>query len=111
TSVVPTNLPETSVVPTNLPTNEDLAGDWCGETPLGPIKVTPEVSGAVTLFVAGETFTAEYYLDGFEIVFTNPDEDLAALLQQLDSSLYAVYTDEGVYVELVNVFSTTITRC
>ncbi|KAF4662625.1 hypothetical protein FOL47_006165 [Perkinsus chesapeaki] len=111
TSASPSNLPETTAAPTDLPTNEDLAGDWCGETPLGPIKVTPEVSGKITVYVAGETFTAEYYLDGYEIVFTNPDENLATLLEQLDSSLYAIYTYEGVYVELVNVFSTTITRC
>ncbi|EER12560.1 hypothetical protein Pmar_PMAR027378 [Perkinsus marinus ATCC 50983] len=95
----------------DYPTYEDLAGDWCGETPLGFIKVTLEVSGTVTLFVDGKTYTAEYYLDGYEIVFTNPDEALAALLDELDSSLYALYTEEGVYVELVNVFTTTITIC
>ncbi|EER09105.1 hypothetical protein Pmar_PMAR024129 [Perkinsus marinus ATCC 50983] len=111
TTVGSTDVSETTSEPVDYPTNEDLAGDWCGETPLGSIKVTPEVSGAVTLFVAGQTFTAEYYLDGYEIVFTNPDEALAALLEELDSGLYALYTDEGVYVELVNVFTTTITRC
>ncbi|KAF4672305.1 hypothetical protein FOL47_000689 [Perkinsus chesapeaki] len=65
----------------------------------------------VTIFVSGQPFTATYYLDGYNIVIENPDPVLESLLSSLDSTLLATYTSEGIYVELVNVFSTTLSTC
>ncbi|KAF4661007.1 hypothetical protein FOZ61_003624 [Perkinsus olseni] len=93
------------------PSVDDVEGDWCGDTPLGAMRVTLREDGTASIFISGQPFTATYYLDGYDIIIQNPDESLQSLLTALDTSLVTRYTPEGISVELVNLFSTTLSNC
>ncbi|EER05793.1 conserved hypothetical protein [Perkinsus marinus ATCC 50983] len=89
----------------------NVVGDWCGDTPLGPMKVTLSEDGSLFLVVSGQPFTATYYLDGNDIVIQNPDPALQSLLTALGTSLLTTYTSEGIQVELVNILSSILSNC
>ncbi|KAF4669174.1 hypothetical protein FOL47_002655 [Perkinsus chesapeaki] len=116
-TTVPATTPEPTTVPATTPeiflppTYEDVAGDWCSGTPLGPVKISATTSGTGTIFIAGQTFYFTYTLSFYEILITTSDAALAALVAQLNTRVYAVYTKDGIYLELVNVFVTTLTKC
>lgn len=89
-----------------------VVGSWCGSSPYpgGDFRLTFDQT-SVLLDLVGKTFTADYSLEGSEIVFSNYDVTFMQLLQALESQPYVELRGDGLYISFDGVFSDTAARC
>ncbi|KAF4661008.1 hypothetical protein FOZ61_003625 [Perkinsus olseni] len=93
------------------PSVSDIVGSWCGTSPYpgGDFRITFDQT-SVLLAIVDKIYTADYSLEGYEIVFSNYDDDFKQLLQALGSQPYAEYRASGLFIDFSGIFTDTASR-